>query len=107
MFRSRCHHPQHKPNSIEYSISSSQISFLLLPTLSQSVDSASARSSPCLHPALITLPSDAKLRMILSQKDFINLVVKHSSTSDITRDDNQKHNTAHFELQDKILDENT
>jgi hypothetical protein len=107
MFRSRCHRPEHKIDSIEYSVSSSQISFLLVPTLLQPANSASTKYSSHLHPALITFPSDATLRMILSQEDLINLAAEYSSAPVITTDGNQQHDTAHFELEGNILDENT
>jgi hypothetical protein len=109
MFRSRCHRPEQKSDSIEYSISSSQISFLLLPSSSSEAEadnSASTKYSPYFHPALFTFPSNAALKLILSQEDFINLASKHSSIPVTTVDDNQQHNAPHFELEDKILDEN-
>jgi hypothetical protein len=106
MFRSRCHRPEHKSDSVEYSISSSQISFLLLPLLSEVANSASTKYSPNLHPALFTFPPNATLKLILSQEDFINLASKHSSIPVTTADGNQQHNAAHFELEGKTLDEN-
>jgi hypothetical protein len=105
MFRSRCHRPQTKPNSIEYHISSSEISFLLLSSLSsQPVNKSSTQISPHSNASLITFPPDATLKLILSQKSFINLAAKHSSTSGINTD--EQHIDAHFELQGKILDDN-
>jgi len=107
MFRSRCHRPEHKIDSIEYSISSYQISFLLVPTLLKPANSASTRYSRHTHPSLVTFPSDATLRMILAQEDLINLAAEYSSTPVIATGGNQQHNTAHFELEGNILDENT
>jgi len=107
MFRSRCHRPQSKVNSIEYHASSSQISFLLLPSSPESVNNPSAKFFPHFNASLITFPPDVTLRLILSQKSFINLAAKHSSTPVATPGDgDQQHNDAHFELQGKILDEN-
>jgi hypothetical protein len=105
MLRSRCHRPEHKSDSVEFSISSSQLSFLLLPSSSQVANNASTKYSPNLHPALFTFPPNATLKLILSQEDFINLASKHSSIPVTTADGNQQHNAAHFELEDKTLDE--
>ncbi|CAF1203556.1 unnamed protein product [Adineta steineri] len=105
MFRSRCHRPQHKPDSVEYHISSSQISFLLSP----STNSTSTKYSPRSRPVLITFPLVVTLKEILSQKDFIDLASKHLSTpvSPTDNDDlQQQQNTAYFELEGKILDDN-
>jgi hypothetical protein len=102
MFRSRCHRPQRKSDSIEYHISSSQISFLLIPPSTESTTGASKKSAQCLHPKLFTFPSSATLKLILSQENFIIAVAKHLSTSVVTTDGH----TAHFELEDKTLDEN-
>jgi len=102
MFRSRCRRPQHKPDSIEYHIAYSQISFLLVP----SANNAAKKYSPNSHPALFTFSSSATLKQILSQKDFISLASKHSSTVAITTDGNQQQNTAHFELEGQLLDDN-
>lgn len=109
MFRSRCHRPQTQLNSIEYHVSSSEISFLLLPSLSSSqssVDKPSTQISPYSNASLVTFPPNATLKLILSQQSFINLAAKHSSsTSEIST--NEKYiDDVHFELQDKILDDN-
>jgi hypothetical protein len=104
MFRSRCHRPEHKSDSIEYSISFSQISFLL--SSSQSDNTASSQKSPHSQPTLFTFPSNATLKLILSQDHFINLASKHSSIPVTTTDSDQQDNAAHFELEGKLLDEN-
>ena len=100
MIRSRCHRPQRKSDSIEYHVSSSQISFLLTPPSSfKSVTDALTKS---LHPTLFTFPASATLKLILSQENFINTVIKYLAISEATTDEH----TAHFELEGKILDEN-
>ncbi|CAF3781017.1 unnamed protein product [Rotaria sordida] len=106
MIRSRCSRPQEKSESIEYHISNSQISLLLLSSASKSSKNVSTKSFRHSRPTLFTFPSNATLKEILSDKDFINLASKHSSISVITTDNNQQNNDAHFELDGQILDEN-
>jgi len=102
MSRSRCHRPGRKSDSIEYHISSSQLSFLLSPLSSKSVSSASTKFAPSSNPTLFTFPPNATLNLILSQEDFIALAAKHSSAPVTTTDNN----TAHFDLEGKLLDDN-
>ncbi|CAF3098647.1 unnamed protein product [Rotaria sp. Silwood2] len=106
MFRSRCHRPQHEFDSIEYHISHSQLSFLLVPSSSKSAKTTLTNDSLHSHPNLITFPSNTTLKSILSQDDFINLASKYSSISIAATDDNQRQNNAHFELEGNTLDEN-
>ncbi len=102
MFRSRCNRPQRKSDSIEYHISASQISFLLVSSSSQRVTSTPTKSSPYSHSILFTFPFNATLKLILSEENFINSAAKYSSTPPTTNNDN----TAHFELEGKIVDDN-
>ncbi|CAF1299922.1 unnamed protein product [Rotaria sp. Silwood1] len=106
MIRSRCPRPQEKSESIEYHISNSQISLLLLSSAPKASKNTSNKFSRHSRPTLFTFSSNATLKEILSDKDFINLASKHSSISVITTDGDKQENDAHFELDGKILDEN-
>jgi hypothetical protein len=102
MFRSRCHRPQRKSDSIEYHISSTQISFLLTPATKESATSTSTTSAQTSHPTLFTFPANATLNLISAQENFIKLAAKHISDSATTTDVT----AAYFELEGKTLDEN-
>ncbi|CAF3230126.1 unnamed protein product [Rotaria sp. Silwood2] len=106
MIRSRCPRPQEKSESIEYHISNSQISLLLLSSAPKTSKNTSNKFSRHSRPTLFTFSSNATLKEILSDKDFMNLASKHSSISVITTDGDKQENDAHFELDGKILDEN-
>jgi hypothetical protein len=99
MYRRRCCRPEEASDSIEYLLCSGQISFLLLSSLNNRI---STENCSCLQPTLITFPSDATLKMILSEKQFINLAV----TQLIKSDNQQQQNTAYFQSEGKILDDN-
>ena len=86
MFRSRCHRPQEKLNSIECNISTNQISFLLL---------SSCSSESNVNPTLFTFPTNV-------EKDFVKLAAQHLSIPTV---DTDPHNP-HFEFSGKIVDEN-
>jgi hypothetical protein len=104
MFRRiRCHRPQRKPDSIEYHVSLSQLSFLITPPLSTKPAAISSNESGSFSsPALFTFPTNATLRLILSQRDFLISAAKHAVPSMTTIDISD----AHFELESKTLDDN-
>ncbi|CAF3524266.1 unnamed protein product [Rotaria sp. Silwood1] len=105
MIRSRCSRPQQTFDSIEYSIDDSKISFLLVPSSLTITKCFSIEHYSRLYPVLITFPSNAILKQILAEKEFMTLISEHSSLSIEQKDNIQQQTKAHFELQGKVLDD--
>ncbi|CAF1397507.1 unnamed protein product, partial [Didymodactylos carnosus] len=94
--RSRCKRPQYRCDSIEYCLSQSQLTFLIL---------SRSKSSKHAHPTLFTFPGNATLKLITNHKDFIKCTEKqsHVQRSNVP----EAELSAHFELDGVVLDENT